>query len=131
MDNPITFKDVKQSEYPQENISRHIESKTHTINELLKKERYQLNIKRYKRVGFLKLTKLPVDPFIDINLFNITGRESIYYDTLNFKSKAIWLTRICEEIQKQYNGWNVKYKLKSVDAKFEIYWTCRLYFRER
>ncbi len=131
MKDAITFEDVKQSEYPQENISRYIESRRPTINEWLIKEKYQLGIQRYKRFGFLWMKKQPIDPFIQINLFDMMGRDSIYYDNLEFSDKLVWLKEICEEIKKRYNGWNIKYKIKDVDDRYEIYWTCQLYFKKR
>ena len=130
MDNTITFEDVKQSEYPQENISRYIESRRPTINKWLKEKKYQLDIQRYKRPGFFKLKKQPTDPFIKINLFDMIGRNSVYYHNLEFSDKAVWIKEICDEIKKQYKGWNVEYKMKSVNARYEMHWTCHLYFKK-
>ncbi len=131
MRNAITFEDVKQSEYPQENISRYVESRRLTINEWLYKEKYQIDIPRFKRYGFLWLKKQPINPFIQINLFDMIGRDSIYYDSLDLHEKKAWLNKICGEIQKQYEGWNIEYKIKDVDAKYECYWTCQLYFKKQ
>lgn len=125
---PITSTQVLNYKYPEEDVKTIIFPYVPVINQLLQKNKYQLDVQRYEYYGFMK--KRSIKKRINISLWNIIERTRYaqYLNKLSDENANKWMTNMCEEIKIIYDDWNIKYIVGVMKYEITHHYKCELYF---